>query len=274
MLLVTGANGQLGQALLQSCPDAIYASRKELDITNRDDVMRYVDKHQVKTIINCAAYTAVDNAEADVDRAFLVNSTAVAHLASTGAHLLHVSTDYVFDGKKSHPYNEGDAPCPKSVYGQSKYEGEIAALTLSSAAIVVRTSWVYSMVANNFFKTMQRLGREREEVSVVADQVGTPTYAPDLAQVLIAIAAQIKQGQREIYHYTNEGIASWYDFAFEIMSESGLNCKVKPIASADYPTKAERPFYSVLSKAKIKKDFSLDIPHWKESLKACLTQSS
>lgn len=274
MLLVTGANGQLGQALLQSYPDAIYASRKELDITNRDDVMRYVDEHQVKKIINCAAYTAVDNAETDVERAFLVNSTAVAHLASTGAHLLHVSTDYVFDGKKSYPYNEGDDTCPKSVYGRSKYEGEVAALTLSSSAIVVRTSWVYSTFANNFFKTMQRLGREREEIGVVADQVGTPTYAPDLAQVLLSIAGQIKQGQREIYHYTNEGIASWYDFAFEIMSESGLKCKVKPIASADYPAKAERPFYSVLSKAKIKKDFSLDIPHWKESLKTCLTQSS
>lgn len=273
MLLVTGANGQLGTALKSVLPNAVFADSSMLDITDAHAVRRAVAEQDIKTIINCAAYTAVDKAEEDVARARAVNATSISNLAATGAKLIHISTDYVFDGKSYFPYTEKDIPNPQSVYGSTKLEGERIALSEAQSAIIIRTSWVYAPWGNNFFRTMLRLGSERKEIGVVFDQIGTPTYAPDLAATIHKIASDIQDGQREVYHYSNEGVCSWYDFSTEILQMMGSSCQVNPIESAAYPTKAKRPHYSVLNKAKIKSDFNLRIPHWKESLKKCLDQS-
>ena len=191
-------------------------------------------------------------------------------LARYGRNIIQISTDYVFDGTAHLPYRESDAPNPASVYGRTKLAGEEAALAEADTAIVIRTSWVYSSFGNNFVKTMRRLGAQRESLGVVFDQVGTPTYAGDLATAIVAVLPQITPGMKEIYHFSNEGVTSWYDFACAIMEESGLSCAVRPIESAEYPTRAARPAYSVLNKAKIKKDFGLSIPHWTDSLKRCV----
>lgn len=271
MFLVTGANGQLGQKLRLLLGDrAEYAGHTELDITDEAAVSAFFAARKFDAVINCAAYTAVDKAEDDAETADRANRVGPELLARYGRNIIQISTDYVFDGTAHLPYREIDAPNPVSVYGRTKLAGEEAALAEADTAIVIRTSWVYSSFGNNFVKTMRRLGAQRESLGVVFDQVGTPTYAADLAAAIVAVLPQITPGMKEIYHFSNEGVASWYDFACAIMEESGLSCAVRPIESAEYPTRAARPAYSVLNKAKIKKDFGLSIPHWTDSLKRCV----
>jgi len=271
MFLVTGCNGQLGNELRARLGDkAEYLDLPLLDITDAAAVKEYVTPEKYKAVINCAAYTAVDKAEDDKDLSASVNIDGPANLAETGVPLIHVSTDYVFDGKNHLPYKETDLPNPQSVYGVTKLAGEQYALEKAETAIVIRTSWLYSEHGNNFVKTMLRLGSERDSLNVVFDQIGTPTYAGDLAQAIVDILPQIKKGTREVYHFSNEGACSWYDFAVTVMKIAGLACKVSPIESKDYPTKAARPAYSVLNKTKIKKDFNLSIRHWEEALVECL----
>lgn len=271
MFLVTGANGQLGNELkliLQG--NAVYVDRDELDITDREAVDAFVKAHSFEAIINCAAFTAVDKAESEPELAEKINVDGPRNLALTGLPLVQVSTDYVFDGTACHPYVETDEPHPESVYGVTKLAGEKAVLENASAAVVIRTAWLYSTFGNNFVKTMRKLGAERETLNVVFDQVGTPTYAKDLAQAIVDILPQIKPGMKEVYHFSNEGVCSWYDFATAIMAQSDLNCEVLPIESKDYPTPAKRPSYSVLNKGKIKRDFNLKINHWAVSLAECV----
>lgn len=271
MFLVTGANGQLGQELRLLLGDrAEYAGRAELDITDEAAVSAFFAARKFDFVINCAAYTAVDKAEDDAEAADRANRVGPELLARYGRNIIQISTDYVFDGTAHLPYRESDAPNPVSVYGRTKLAGEEAALREAETAIVIRTSWVYSSFGNNFVKTMRRLGAQRESLGVVFDQVGTPTYAADLAAAIVAVLPQITPGMKAIYHFSNEGVTSWYDFACAIMEESGLSCAVRPIESVEYPTRAARPTYSVLNKAKIKKDFGLSIPHWTDSLKRCV----
>lgn len=273
MFLIVGANGQLGQELMSRLGDkAKGVDRDVLDITDAEAVKKMVGELKPEVIINCAAYTAVDKAEADVDLARKINADGVYNLASCGTKLIHISTDYVFDGKNCVPYTEEDKPNPQSVYGITKLEGEQKALACNKNVIVIRTAWLYSAYGNNFVKTMRRLGAEREVLGVVFDQVGTPTFAGDLAQAIVDILPQMNEENAGIYHFSNEGVCSWYDFAVEIMAQSGLNCKVNPIESKEYPTPAVRPSFSVLNKAKIKKVFGVKVPYWKESLSKCLKQ--
>lgn len=275
MFLITGSNGQLGSELRELLGDkAVYTDYTELDICNEQEVADFVAAGQYSAIINCAAYTAVDAAEDDADKAQQINALGPANLAKTGCPIIHVSTDYVFDGTNCRPYREDDPTAPISVYGKTKLAGEQAVMEHATTAIIIRTAWLYSTHGNNFVKTMRRLGAERANLSVVWDQVGTPCYAGDLAAAIVAILPQITAGQKGIYHFSNEGVCSWYDFAREIMELSGLACEVAPIAAAQYPTKATRPSYSVLDKAAIKSQFNLTIPHWKESLKTCLNKLS
>lgn len=271
MFLVVGANGQLGNELrLLLKARACYVDREELDITDENAVEEFFSKNKFEVIINCAAYTAVDKAESDVELATKINVEGPRYLAKTGVSIVHISTDYVFDGNNFRPYVESDEPKPSSVYGVTKLAGENAILETATTAIIIRTSWLYSVFGNNFVKTMQRLGSERESLNVVFDQVGSPTYARDLAQAIVAILPQMKNGKKEIYHFSNEGVCSWYDFATEIMKKSNLVCKVNPIEGKDYPTPAKRPFYSVLNKGKIKRDFGIKINHWDDSLEECI----
>ena len=271
-ILITGAKGQLGLELTKLLPQAILTDTDTLDITNYEDVESFIHKYQITTIINCAAYTAVDKAEDDKETAYAVNVVGPENLAKTGCKLIHISTDYVFDGHMYRPYTPDDKPNPLSVYGITKEQGEQAVLKYAQNAVIIRTAWLYSANGQNFVKTMRRLGCERTKLNVVCDQIGTPTFAGDLAQVIVDILPQMTVENKGIYHYTNEGVCSWYDFATAIMVLSHLNCQVAPILSSEYPTKAIRPFYSVLDKTKIKNTFHLTIPHWKESLVQCLKQ--
>jgi len=279
-ILVTGADGQLGNELRNisgNFPDDrfFFTDVAELDITSPDAVNDFFETNRIQTVINCAAYTAVDKAESDESTATLINATAVGYLAEAcnkaDATLIHVSTDYVYDGCACKPYSEDHRTAPASAYGRSKLAGEQAALS-ARGSVVIRTSWLYSSFGANFVKTMLRLGRERETLNVIFDQAGTPTYAADLAQAIMTIAGQAENGglQPGIFHYSNEGVCSWYDFAHEIMQQAGLPCVVKPIETKDYPTPATRPHYSVLNKARIKSAYQLVIPHWKDSLSRCL----
>lgn len=273
MFLVTGCNGQLGTALQSLLKDkATYIDRDTLDLTDEAAVKDYLSKNKFDFIINCAAYTAVDKAEADKETAYQVNALAPLYLAKYGKNIIHISTDYVFDGKSNCPYTETDSTNPVSVYGKTKREGEINVLENADTAIIIRTAWLYSPHGGNFVKTMRKLGNERECLNVVFDQIGTPTNAYDLASAIVTILPQIKPEEKEIYHYTDEGVCSWYDFAVEIMKQSHLSCKVNPIESKDYPTPAPRPHYSVLNKTKIKQRFNITIPHWQEGLVSCLKQ--
>lgn len=272
MYLITGSRGQLGQELARLLPDAILTDSDILDITDAAAVNAFVREHNIDTIINCAAYTAVDRAEDDAELAHRVNAIGPENLARSGARVVHISTDYVFDGCGHTPYNPDDETNPVSVYGRTKRAGEIAVLENARAAVVIRTAWLYSPYGNNFVKTMRRLGAEKESINVVCDQIGTPTCAADLAAAIVAILPKMHDGMREVYHFTNEGVCSWYDFACAIMELSGLSCTVNPIPSSAYPTRAVRPAYSVLSKEKIKQDFNLTIPHWREALIKCLKQ--
>lgn len=268
--LIIGSKGQLGTELGKLLPEALAVDYNELDITDAAAVLDYVRRHAVDCIINCAAYTAVDMAEEDTETAFAVNAVGVANLAASGAAVVHISTDYVFDGRGYRPYTPQDEPKPLSVYGTSKLAGEQALMELAETALIIRTAWLYSPHGKNFVKTMLRLGAERSELNVVCDQVGTPTSAADLASAIVHILPQLKPGTKKIYHYTDEGVCSWYDFAVEIMDQAGLPCKVNPVPSSQYPAKAQRPFYSVLDKSALRSDFGISIPHWKTSLAECL----
>ena len=278
-ILVTGANGQLGSALraaVADCEDCnfVFTDIAELDITDVQAVGRAVEDNAVDLIINCAAYTAVDRAESDELLATRLNAEAPRLLAEAvakrGGEIIHVSTDYVFSGEAHSPYTEDEAPCPQTVYGRTKLEGERAVAAANPKHIIVRTAWLYSPYGNNFVKTMLRLGRERDSLGVVYDQIGTPTYAADLAAAIlkIAVAANKTYG---VFHYSNEGVASWYDFTKSIHRLAGIcSCRVSPLLTADYPTPAHRPAYSVLHKGKIHEAYGVDIPYWEDSLGECI----
>ena len=271
MFLVVGCNGQLGNELKLLLKDkAVYVDKEELDITDKQAVSNFVAGKNFEAIINCAAYTAVDKAESDEKLAELINVEGPRNLAATGVPLVHISTDYVFDGTNSKPYVEEDVPNPQTAYGRTKLAGEKAVMETAKTAVIIRTAWLYSIFGNNFVKTMRKLGAEREKLNVVFDQIGTPTYAGDLAKAIVTILPTMKEGIKELYHFSNEGVCSWYDFALAIMAQSDLNCQVFPIESKEYPTPAKRPHYSVLNKAKIKKDFNLVINHWAISLAECV----
>lgn len=277
-ILLTGCNGQLGSELrlLEKNHPQLHFYNTDidnLDITNQDQVHSFVEKNAVDGIINCAAYTAVDKAESDRDTCFLLNRTAPVYLAEAiekkKGWMIHISTDYVFDGTNHIPYKETDLTCPNSVYGCSKLAGEEAIRNICQKVVILRTAWLYSEFGNNFIKTMLRLGREKNELGVIYDQVGTPTYAKDLAETILTII--IKGIVPGIYHYSNEGVISWYDFAKAIHRIANItSCQITPIHTTDYPTPAQRPHYSVLDKTKIKETFQLNIPYWEESLKECI----
>ncbi len=274
-ILVTGYNGQLANEIYNLSGDYnngkfFFKTEKELDITKKDEAERFLLDNNIERVINCAAYTNVDNAEDEKEKAFLVNDKAVDDLAtiaqSNNIYLIHISTDYVFDGTHYRPYKENDPTNPVSVYGKSKRAGEVNIME-KQAGMVVRTSWLYSHTGKNFVKSIARLAKEREELKVVYDQVGNPTYAGDLAQVLLKIITSPKNDLLYgIYHFSNEGVCSWYDFAMEIRNLLNIQCSIQPIESKDFPTKAPRPHYSVLNKAKIKSDLQIEIPYWKDSL--------
>ena len=278
-ILVTGSDGQVGSELGELSSNYKYnfffTGRKQLDITSIKDIETFIDSNNINIIINTAAYTAVDKAQSNEKEANLVNHQAVENLAkiakTKNIKLVHISTDYVFDGTNHAPYTEDDSTNPIGVYGKTKLEGENALRRINPKdSIIIRTSWVYSSFGANFVKTMLRLGKEKEQLGVIFDQVGSPTYARDLAKAILDILPQIKTQNVEVYHYSNEGVLSWYDFAKEIMDMAKLACFINPIESKEYPTPVTRPHYSLLNKAKIKKSFSIEIPFWKDSLNNCL----
>lgn len=279
-ILVTGANGQLGNEMRRlgavSPNNYIFTDVAELDITNAEAVM-YVAKHySIDVVINCAAYTNVDKAESDEATAELINATAVANLAAAmkevGGTLFHVSTDYVFGSEGNTPRTEDMPLSPLGVYGRTKLHGEQAIEASGCKALIFRTAWLYSEFGNNFLKTMMRLTAEKEQLNVVFDQVGTPTYAGDLALAIFSIIeAGVYEGNEGIYHFSNEGVCSWYDFAVEIATAAGnTNCRINPCHSSEFPSPVTRPPYSVLDKTKIKSIFDIDIPHWRESMEYCI----
>jgi dTDP-4-dehydrorhamnose reductase len=277
-ILVTGANGQLGSELKElssyySQFEWVFADRSVLDLSDLNLITTVLDSLQPQIIINCAAYTAVDKAETETELADLLNHQAVAVLAqwseSHDCRLVHISTDYVFDGNSSTALTEEAPTGPINVYGQTKLAGELACMRENPEAIVIRTSWVYSGFGNNFVKTMSRLMQERDQLSVVNDQIGSPTYAADLAQAILTIITH-PNWQAGIYHFSNEGEISWYEFALAIQEIGGFNCAVSGIPSSDYPTPAQRPHYSLLDKSKIKNTFGVVVPDYRESLKTCI----
>ena len=278
-ILVTGSNGQVGSEIRKLSKDYNYnfffTTSTNLDITEDNKVKEYIESNKINTIINSAAYTAVDNAEEDSANANNINHLAIQNIAQiskdNNIKLIHISTDYVFDGKNFKPYCEDDKTNPNSVYGQTKLDGEKAILEYNlKNSIIIRTSWVYSSFGNNFVKTMLKLGKEKDSLGVIFDQVGTPTYAKDLAKTILDIIPNIKNEKIEIYNYSNEGVLSWYDFAKEIMKMAKIDCTINPIETFQYPTPAKRPHYSLLNKSKIKKEFNITIPYWKDSLDKCL----
>ena len=278
-ILVTGSMGQLGSEIKELSSNYNYnfffTTRDDIDITSKDSIKEFCQTNSINVIINCAAYTAVDKAQSDIENADLVNRKAVKKLSIVAKELniklIHISTDYVFDGKNFKPYVEEFQTNPQSVYGKTKLDGENEIRDINPLnSIIIRTSWVYSYYGNNFVKTMLRLGKEKEELGVIFDQVGTPTYAKDLAITILDIIPQIENHKVEIYNYSNEGVLSWYDFAKEIMKMAKLNCKINPIETYQYPTPAKRPHFSLLNKSKIKSKFNLEIPYWKDGLDDCL----
>ena len=279
-ILVTGCNGQLGneiQLLETTNPQHTYFNTDvaELDITNEAAIESFVSENAIDGVINCAAYTAVDKAEENQELCHLLNTVAPGYLAAAvekrGGWMIQISTDYVFDGTNHTPYVETDPVCPNSVYGRTKLAGEEAAQKACAKTMIIRTAWLYSQYGNNFVKTMIRLGKEKPELGVIFDQIGTPTYARDLAVVIFeAVNKGIIPG---IYHFSNEGVISWYDFTKAIHRIAGINsCHVRPLHTAEYPTPASRPHYSVLDKTKIKHTYGLEIPYWEESLKDCIAK--
>ena len=278
-ILVTGSNGQLGSEIKSISSDYSYnfffTDRNNIDITSKDSIKEFCKTNNINVIINCAAYTAVDKAQSDEINADLINRKAVKKLALVSQELniklIHISTDYVFDGKNFKPYCEEFQTNPQSIYGKTKLDGENEMRDINPKnSIIIRTSWIYSYYGNNFVKTMLRLGKEKEELGVIFDQIGTPTYAKDLAKTILDIIPQIENSKVEIYNYSNEGVLSWYDFAKEIMKMAKLNCKINPIETYQYPTPAKRPHFSLLNKNKIKSTFNIEIPYWKDGLDDCL----
>ena len=280
-ILITGCNGQLGnemQLLEASHPQHTYFNTDvaELDITNQDAIEAFVEDHQIDGIVNCAAYTAVDKAEENEELCTRLNAEAPAYLSAAigkrGGWMIQISTDYVFDGTQHTPYTEEADTCPNSVYGKTKLVGELNVQKFCEQSMIIRTAWLYSTFGNNFVKTMIRLGKEKPELGVIFDQVGTPTYARDLA---VAIFAAIEQGiVPGIYHFSNEGVISWYDFTKAIHRIAGITtCHVRPLHTSEYPTPANRPHYSVLDKTKIKNIYGMEIPYWETSLQACINST-
>lgn len=282
-VLVTGAFGQLGtelRLLTEGQPDFIFTDLRsdgpvrKLDICDRHAVDRMLAGEDIGAVINCAAYTNVNAAESETGLCNFINATGPGVLARAalrhGAALVHISTEYVFDGRKASGYRETDRRHPLSAYGRSKRDGEDAVRRSGCRGLIIRTSWLYSPFGNNFVKTMLRLGAEKPELGVVCDQVGSPTYARDLAETLLALLPQIGQRHGEIYHFTNDGVCSWADFAATIMREAGLPCRIRPITTAEYPSPAVRPAHSTMSKAKIVRDFGIQLRPWEDSLRDCL----
>lgn len=279
-ILITGCNGQLGnemQLLEKENRQHTFFNTDvaELDITNQLAVNDFVNRNKIDGIVNCAAYTAVDRAESDKELCTTLNTVAPAYLAAAiekrGGWMVQVSTDYVFDGTKHTPYTETDTPCPDSVYGSTKLAGELGVSKFCKNSMIIRTAWLYSTFGNNFVKTMLRLGKEKPSLGVIFDQIGTPTYARDLA---VAIMAAINRGiVPGVYHFSDEGVASWYDFTKAIHRIAGITaCDVKPLHTSEYPTPANRPHYSVLDKTKIKETYGIEVPHWEESLAECISK--
>lgn len=284
-ILITGANGQLGSEIRKSSvlfPDFsfVFTDLNELDITSPSAVAAMLAEEKPQWLINCAAYTAVDKAETEEETAWLINAVAPAILAekskAVGCRFVQISTDYVFDGKNHRPYIEDDEVCPTSIYGKTKLEGELISLTNNPETLVIRTSWLYSSFGNNFVKSMIKFGKERDQLSVIFDQIGTPTYAGDLAVAILEIIRKTESGESEFvpgtYHYSNEGVCSWYDFTIAIHQIYGIDCIVNSIESKDYPSVVARPPYSVLNKSKIKTIFGISVPYWRQSLEKCIIE--
>lgn len=277
MYLITGASGQLGQTFrsMLSHDQAYFADSRELDITCPKSIQKYIDAHQnISLIINCAAFTNVEKAEEDQTESRLVNIDGARNLAKTHIPLIHISTDYVFDGQKRAPYHTSDPVNPLNHYGQHKAHGEQAILETSKTAIIIRTSWLYSEYGNNFLKTILRLLNEKESLGVIYDQIGTPTYARHLAEAILHIAPQLLPAHQGIYHFANDQSGSWFDFAQEIQRFSNTNCRLSKILAKDYPYKAKRPAYSVLDIKKIKETFGVQTPHWHQGVLTCLKKLS
>lgn len=284
-ILITGANGQLGNEMRvlsaqHTHHTYFFTDIDELDITSRAAVKQFVSENSIDIIVNCAAYTNVDKAEIDENLAHKINASAVENLGLSGARVIHISTDYVFSGEACVPYAETDSVAPRTAYGRTKREGEKLLQAVSDEAIIIRTAWLYSTFGNNFVKTMLRLGQERENLGVVFDQIGSPTYAADLASAIFA-AINAPIWHAGVYHYTNEGVCSWYDFTHEIFTRAQLlldaesankiaSCKLRSILSSEYQYQTPRPHYSVLNKSKIKQTFGISIPHWTDALQVCL----
>ena len=284
-ILVTGSNGQLGSEIKDLAANYknfnfFFSDFSALDICNSNQLDVFFAENKIHTVINCAAYTAVDKAEQDAEIAEKVNSEGVLNLVNAiekvQGKLIHISTDYVFDGNSFLPYQESDEVNPIGVYGNTKRRGELAVINSAIDGVVIRTSWLYSAYGNNFLKTMLRLGNQRDELGVIFDQVGTPTNASDLAKTCLDILAYNNQSKitkkGNIYHFSNEGVTSWYDFSVAIMALGKVDCHVKPIETKDYPTPAKRPHFSVLNKTKIKTDFEVEIPYWRDSLAVCISK--
>ena len=277
-ILITGSNGQLGNEMQQAAvhfPDFnyIYTDVAELDICDKGALDTFVKANNVNVIVNCAAYTAVDKAEDDVELCYKINRDAVRNIAEVATEnkvkVVHVSTDYVFDGTNYLPYTEDMPVCPATVYGKSKLEGEQALLENCKESVILRTAWLYSSFGNNFVKTMMKLGTERDSLGVIFDQVGTPTYAADLADAILQLLSN-KTFVPGIYHFSDEGVCSWYDFTKTIHRMANITCDVKPIETKDYPARTPRPHFSVLNKGKIKSTYGISIPHWEVSLEKCI----
>ena len=279
-ILVTGSKGQLGSELKDFESEFkqysfYFTDSDSLDITDHEKVKKYCIENEIEIIINCAAHTAVDKAETEIELSTKLNHLAVENFGNiakvNNIKLIHISTDYVFDGTNYTPYSEKQNTNPQSVYGNTKLAGEQALQKINPKnSIIIRTSWVYSSFGNNFVKTMLRLGKERDELRVIFDQVGSPTYAGDLSKAILEIIPQLKNKEVEIYHFSNEGVCSWYDFAKAIFDNNKVDIKVNPIETSQYLTPAKRPFYSVFNKSKIKEQFNVEVPFWKDALKLCL----
>ncbi len=284
-ILIIGQEGQLGSTFHQLSANIPWAqwtftTEKILDLTSQKTIRNFFSDKKFDFIVNCAAYTAVDKAESERETAFRLNAEALGYIgveaARMGAKIIHISTDYVFGGMHNRPLKPDHPTDPESVYGQSKLKGEEILLKNNSQSMVIRTSWLYSLHGKNFFKTMLNLGQERDTLNVVFDQIGTPTLADDLADAILSIINKTVQGETKfvpgVYHYSNEGVCSWFDFAIAIFEETGINCRTIPVESDQFPTPAPRPFYSVMDKSLIKNTFRIEIPHWQKSLKKCIAQ--
>ena len=284
-ILIIGRNGQLGRSIkkivsLKNTKDEYtFVGRNEIDLSDLESVTTYFNKNKFDIIVNCAAYTAVDKAESEPDLANQINHLSVKQIAKVSkqqsAKLIHISTDYVFDGKNYQPYTEGDSTIPQNVYGSTKLAGERAIQeVMTTDATILRTSWLYSEFSNNFVKTMLKLCSDNKEIKVISDQIGTPTYASDLAKAVIEIIdssyLKAKEQKTQIFHYSNEGVCSWYDFAENIFNIDNVTCKVVPIEGSEWKMPAKRPYYTVLNKNKFKTTFGVEIPYWRDSLHECL----